>query len=801
MYRDETQSIDLESHAGEAPNRNYTKSEYIKAKPRPPRSGPVLGLASLFLVGTPVLAQDAGEGGSPRGESGAGTGGVVQLEDVNVEAATWTSYNPQNISLQRLPTSILDTPSTINVIPQQVMQDQHTQTVVEALHNAPGITFFGGEGGTQGDNINIRGYSARNDFYRDGIRDPGWYTRDAFSIESIEVLKGPASFLFGRGSTGGVVNMTSKLPQFANFTTIEMSGYTAPGARVTADVNRMLADNVAARIVLLGNDTGVAGRDDIVTKRIGVAPSLRVDMAKDWRLTLSYIFQKDDNIPDYGIPLLPGSYFGTPYGQPAPVNRDTYFGRLSSTLPDTEKVDAHIITMRIDHDLSQDWKVSNETRYSYIDRFVRVRGVQIGTQAPGSTANLYSAATGGTLLNPVPYGYPLSSLYVANTNDFQNHTQNSLLTNQTDLTGHFDTGFLKHTVTTGIELSTEQRSHYRTTFVPGDRVDVGDPNPYPANPGSYPATSTIQDDLSRTIGVYASDQVKLNRYLEVLGGLRYDSFEAWQYAASVATGTLNPTGQYNATTPYNLQNPVTYVSWRAGPVVHPTENSSIYYMHGTSFDPPSEYLVLTGGQQNLQPTTNATDEIGAKVNLLSDKLSLDGALFRTVQQNAIEAINSGLGLYAEVGTTRVQGYELGVAGKLTDLWSVYGGYTFMQGRVLASATSQTTGTFVSAPGDGLQNVPRNTLTLTSTYQILPKLTVGGSMYFVDKRWTSSADVGLVPGYTRFDAMASYKIDEHATVQLNLINLANTTNYETISGYGSATPGPGRSAIATIKMKF
>ncbi len=789
MYTKIDYETDVGTQSTDPVDRNNSKSEYIKSQIRSPRSTSVLGLASLFLMGTPALAQEAGEGGA------------VQLEQVDVAGEKGTAYNPGTISLQRLPTPILDTPATINVIPQQVLQDQHVSTVVEGLHNSPGITFFGGEGGTQGDNINIRGYSARNDFYRDGIRDPGWYTRDAFSVQDIEVLKGPASFLFGRGSTGGVVNMTSKLPKFAEFTTIEMSGYSAPGARVTADINRMVGDNAAARIVLLGNDTGVAGRDNIVTKRIGVAPSFTVNMAQDWKMTLSYIFQKDDNVPDYGIPILPGSYFGTPYGQPAPVSSSTYYGRLSSTLPDTEQVDAHIITMRIDHDLSADWKVSNETRYSYIDRFVRIRAVQIGSQAVGSTPNLYSAASGGVLLNPVPYDYPLSNLYVANTNDFQNHTQNALLTNQTDLVGHFSTWFLQHTFMSGIELSQENRSQYRTTLVRGDLVNIGDPNPYPSNPGSYPATSTLQSDISRTVGVYLSDQVKVNRYLELLGGLRYNSFEAWQYAATVLSNTYTATGQYNATTPYNLSNPVTFVSWRAGPVVHPTENSSVYLMYGTSFDPPSEYLTLSGGQQNLAPTTNATMELGSKINLLGDRLSLNGALFRTTQQNAIEAVNSALGLYAEVGTTRVQGFELGIAGKITDQWSAFGGYTNMAGRVLASATSQTTGTFVSAPGNGLQNVPRNTLTFTTTYALTPKFTVGGTAYFVDKRWTSSTDVALVPGYWRFDAMASYKVDEHMSLQLNLINLANTTNYETISGYGSATPGPGLSAIVTAKMTF
>lgn len=302
-----------------------------------------IGLASVMLADA-ASAQEATQ-----------ENGQIALEQIDVsgsvDARQGSDFNPRTLGLVRVPTPILDTPQSITVVPQKLIQDQRDSTVVEALHNVPGITFFGGEGGTQGDNINIHGYSARNDFYRDGVRDPGWYTRDTFSVQQVEVLKGPSSFLFGRGSTGGVVNLTSKLPVFTDFTTLEMSGYTAPGARVTADVNRTFG-NTAARLILLGNDANVADRDNVVTKRVGAAPSITMNMTPDTRVTLSYIYQRDDNIPDYGIPLLPGSYFGTPYGQPAPVPKNTYYGRLTPGFSDTEQVNAHIVTARIEHDFN-----------------------------------------------------------------------------------------------------------------------------------------------------------------------------------------------------------------------------------------------------------------------------------------------------------------------------------------------------------------------------------------------------------------------------------------------------------------
>ncbi|WP_187278529.1 TonB-dependent siderophore receptor [Methylobacterium sp. WL64] len=741
------------------------------------------GAASLAFVAAPAAGQEAMS--------------IVmdQLDVTTSGPPTGSPYNPRQLQLQRLPTPILDTPQSITVVPQQLIQDQRDSTLVETLRNVPGITMFGGEGGTQGDNINIRGYSARNDFYRDGVRDPGWYTRDTFSIESVEVLKGPSSFLFGRGSTGGVVNVTSKLPFFAaDKVQIDASGYSAPGARVTGDINTVLGDS-AIRLAFLANDTDVAGRDHINTTRFGVAPSLRANLTPDDQVTVSYIYQKDNNIPDYGIPVLPGGYFGTYYGRPAPVSKNTYFGRLSPGFSDTEQVDAHIGTLQYKHTFDQDWSITNTTRYSLIDRFVRVRGVQV------NGTNLYGQATGGAALSSAAlFARPLGSLYVNNTNDFQNHTVNTLFTNQTDLVGHIDTFGLQHTLLSGIELSQETRDQYRTNIAGGSRVNVGFPNPYPTSPGVVPTSSTDTYDVGNTVGVYASDQVKINRYLEILGGLRYDDLSVHQHAATVRTPSYIETGPLNATTPYNVVNKVQFVSWRTGAVVHPVDNASVYFMYGTSFDPSSEYLTITGGQQNLKPTTNETYEAGAKYDLFDSQLSLTGAVFQVTQQNAIEAVDSTNGIYSTVGTTRVQGFELGVAGKITDAWSVFGGYTYLDGRVLKSAQN-TTGAFVSTPGNILANTPHNTFALTSTYLILPGLTVGGSAYYVGERFTSSANTALVPGYWRFDALATYRLTENAALQLNVYNIADTKNFESVSGYGSATPGPGRTFVLTARLTF
>jgi len=762
--------------------RNRQDKRFITAKSRAPALGAAFGIASVMFAPEEALAQSAASSEQV----------TLQQVDVNGAGSGGSAYNPRETTITRLPTKLIDTPQSITIVPQKIIEDQHTSTLVEALHNVPGISFTGGEGGVQGDAVNIRGFSSRNDFYRDGVRDPGFYVRDTFAVEQVEVLKGPSSFLFGRGSTGGVINMTSKLPKFTNFTTIEAAAYTAPGVRSTIDVNRTWGD-VAGRIVMLGNNTALAGRDFVKTTRWGVAPSLTMNMTPQTRATVSYLFQHDYNVPDYGIPMLPGPYFGTPWGQPAPVPKNTYYGQRNPGFADYEATDTHVFTLKLEHEINKDWKATNASRFAYVERHVRIRGTQ------ANATNIFVTPTGGAALNPLPFGYPLGNLYVNNGNFFQSHTQNSQLTNLSDLTGHFNTYSFQHTANVGLELSRETRNHFRSTIgTTSDRVNFGAPNPYPALYGTIPATSTEQDSIGRTVGIYASDQIKLNQYFEIMGGIRYDNLVVWQTNATLDTNSrayLSPNGGA-----YNLVNKVNYVSWRAGGVFHPVENASLYFTYGTSFDPASQFLTITNGQQNTKPTINENIEAGAKYDLFDSKFSLTGALFQITQNNAIETVDAANALYAQVGKVRVRGGEVGFAGKVTEQWSVFGGYTYMDGRVLESAINSA-GSFVTTPGNKLANLPRNMFTLSSTYAITPAFTAGGSVFYSADRYNNSANTNRVPGYWRLDLMASYKLNENFSMQANILNILDTRNFESLSGFGAAQPGTGRAAIISGKYTF
>ena len=221
-------------------------------------------------------------------------------------------------SVSDIPTSFQDTPQNVTVIPQLLLTEQAVNNVQDALKNVPGITLNAGEGGTHGDNINLRGFAASDDFFLDGLRDTGFYTRDSFNLEAIEVYKGPASTLFGRGSTGGVVNQVSKSPQLSDFARGTLVGGTNSELRGTADVNYAFGDSSAFRVNAMGMKSEVADRDFVRNRRWGVAPSVSFGLGQPTTVTVEYFHQEQNDIPDYGIPFA--------FGAPVPVPRNTYYG-------------------------------------------------------------------------------------------------------------------------------------------------------------------------------------------------------------------------------------------------------------------------------------------------------------------------------------------------------------------------------------------------------------------------------------------------------------------------------------------
>jgi catecholate siderophore receptor len=721
----------------------------IRGTARKPFSHAAVGVASALLA-TGAAAQEN-----------------TALPTIDLQNDNGSSYQtPTNASNGRIATPLLNTPSTVNVVNEQVIKDQNVSTVKEALRNVSGVTFRAGEGGNQGDSPYIRGFSAQSDIFRDSVRDPGWYTRDAFNLEAVEVYKGPGSFLFGRGSTGGIINLVTKTPKDRNFGEFTVTGNSGTGARSTLDVNGVASPGVSARIVVMGQGYDIAGRDNVEENRMGVAPSLKFKFSDSTTATLSYLYQRERSVPDYGIPFLNAQYGSMRYV--APVARNTWYGILSQPYPDTTNDDVHSGTAKIEHVINKFVTVTNTTRYTDVHHFQR---------------NVFPEPNASV---PFPN---LNANWTPNRNQVWAH--NTLLTNQTDMIAKFNTGTLEHTMTGGVDLTREDRDFMRNAM--GGQVATNFINPDPwraAGTITAPTFSQLTQAGATDLGVFLADQIKINKYFEILAGGRFEQYRFHQVApiAPVSTGVRD------------IANKADLFSWRVGAVFHPTENSSIYIMRGTSFNPSADNLSISIStaatalsQANLAPEKNETTEIGVKTDVLGGRLSLAAAVFNTVKTNMRVQDTTTSATTVLNGEVEAPGAEFSVVGKLTDKWQVIASYTYVHARI----------TKTTAVGQ-INNVPLsttdNSASIWTTYDIDPKWQIGGGAFFTGSMYGDLPNTAVAPASLRFDAMAAYKITPKSTIQFNIYNLTN--EFYAASVYSNwFVPGASRTFAATWRYTW
>jgi catecholate siderophore receptor len=703
------------------------------------------------------------------------------LPTVNVSDSTLSKdYAPATSSIGgKGETALRDIPQSVTVINRAVLESQAATSMTEALRNVPGITISAGEGGQIGDNINLRGFSARTDIFIDGMRDRGQYTRDTFSLEAIEVLKGPSSMLFGRGSTGGVINQVSKKPNLTPSGEATVSVGTDDYYRSTLDVNKPLSETSALRVAAFGQNVQ-STRDVVQNKDFGVAPSLRFGIGTPTEITLSALIQHNNDIPDYGFPFVTSNGTGT-VRKPinAPANR--YYGYTD----DKFDQDVAVGSMVIRHKISPTLTLRNQLQYS-----------QYKTEASPSPLGAVTRTGGGTpTLND-----PLTLLN-APRQDRDRVINDKSLFNQTELIAKIQTGNVLHTLTTGLEIGrdeyTEDRYSWNTT-AGNAAINLG--NPVNGTRTGTRLLGRTSETTANTLAVYANDQIDLNKQWKLVAGLRWDRFDA---ETSVNLNTL-PAG---FTTTAGLPVPAhtdTMLSPRAGLIYQPTDTASYYVSYGVSFNPAAETVVenaTTPAQLasfNLEPEKNRSIEVGAKLDYLEGNLSFNTALFRIEKTNA-RTTDPLTNIVSLDGNVRVQGVELGVVGRLTPAWQILAGYTFLDGKVVKGVVGTGADAGIPSQGKTLQNTPRHNASVWTTYSFLGNWEAGGGLLYASDRYVNNFETAQIDGYTRADATLAYKQKKYG-IRLNLQNLTDKKYFETSSG-GRATPVRGRTAIVTVAYWF
>jgi catecholate siderophore receptor len=651
-----------------------------------------------------------------------------------------SSYVVPQSSLSKFPEPLLNTPQSIIIVPQKLVEEQAGTTLRDALRNVPGITVAAGEGGgSQGDSFTLRGFNARNDMFIDGVRDSGSYFRDSFNFDSVEVLKGPSSTYFGRGSTGGIINQVSKVPRLDPSYNGIFSAGSGLLLRGTIDVNQPIPQvlpNAAFRINLVAQRADVVERDKIEGKRLGFAPSIAFGLGTPTQITLSYLLQHEDNIPDYGFPYINGA--------PLRVDRSTFYGL---TKEDHEKTLVNIGTIRLDHSFNDIFNLRNTLRYSHVDRD--------------------SAVTNPTAVLP----------NTLNRSRPQRDTQESILSNQTDLTAKFDTYGFKHSATTGLEVSRETFDLVRWAST-GPNTTINNPNN-----NQLPSLKTLAADSdTRAIGfgVYAADQIKLNQYFDIVGGVRWDNFDT-----DVKDDFLNARRKQIDKMWSN----------RGGLVFHPTPSQSYYFSYGTSFNPSAEGVALGVATTGTPPEKNQIFEVGAKIEFFDGALSLQSAVFRIDKTNARTPNPDDPTLPNVVtGKQRSQGFEVGLTGRLLPSLNIFSGYTFLDTEILKDNTVP------SIVGNEIANVPKHSANLWTTYDFLEKWQVGGGPTYVGSRFSNNANANRIPGFVRWDSTIAYQITRNIQLRFNAIDLTNQLYFDSISG-SKAVPAAGRTFVGSMGIKF
>lgn len=682
---------------------------------------------------------------------------VILFLHAGVQSVEVKAIVPPVIS-PKFPAPLLETPQSIDVVPQAVMREEGVATLRDTLRNVAGISLAAGEGGSQGDNLTIRGFTARNDIFLDGMRDFGSYYRDPFDLQNVEVMQGPSGVMFGRGSTGGVVNQQTKTPNLSTAMTGALTYGTDQTKRVTADMNRPLPSlgrGTAFRLNLMADEGGVAGRNIATERRLGVAPSLAFGLGTTTQWMFSYLHMNEDDIPDYGIPWL--------FNGPAPVPREDYYGFQNGNFLRTY-VDMGTATM--ERMVSPGLSIQNQARYAHY-----IRDVQITEPRVDPSTSLET---------------PLDEITI-DRNQIAVNSIETFLDDQLDATLRFHTGSFAHTLVAGVEGARETSSPTRLSLTGVPKTNLLNPDPSQPFSGASRIRSVV-NTTALSYGLYALDTMKLGAKWSVMGGIRWDYFDA-NYAQGVA-----PASAFK-----RIDKQPTY---RAALVYSPTRNSSLYFDYGTSFDPSAESLSLSAATANLPPEQNRTFEVGGKWDALAGRTSLRAAIFSTEKTNAREPDPDNPLLDVLAGVERVNGFEVEQHGRLTSRWELLASYALLDSKLVQSQY------YPAAVGAPLANVPRNTFSFWSAYKLPWRVEAGGGGEFVDRRTASSTapfdpTTGLVkevPGYWEFNAMARYPLTERLSLQINLYNLANKYYYDEIHP-AHIIPGAGRSALVSLLFKF
>jgi catecholate siderophore receptor len=649
-------------------------------------------------------------------------------------------------SATKTDTALIDVPQAVSVVTRDLMQDQAMQSLMDVARYVPGAGMAQGEGNR--DTIILRGNSSTSDFFLDGVRDDVEYFRDLYNLDRVEILKGPNAMIFGRGGAGGVVNRVTRQANWQPVRELSLQGGSWDNRRATFDFGDAMTDGIAARITGVYEDSE-SYRDGFELERKGINPTAAFAIGEATVLRFSYEYYDYDRVADRGIPSLAAP---TAVDGPFRTDESTFFGDPGQS-PTSATVNQ--ASMTIDHAFNDDVHLRNRTVYADYDKFYQ---------------NVYA----GGAVDPATNLVPLAA--------YNNQQLRENFFNQTDLTFSARTGPVGHEFLVGMELGEQTTDNARMTglfngtdaafLVPADDPRVSVPVTF-----APIETDNTNHGTATIAALYVQDQLQLSQDWLAIVGLRYDSFEM-DFRDRRGAGL-------------DLESSDDLLSPRGGLIYKPAENVSLYASYSMTYVPRagSQLASLAPTNAALDPEEFENFEVGAKWDL-NPSLSLTAALFQLDRRNVAIPDPNDPTVSILVDGQRTEGLELGVSGRISESWSIQGGYAYQDGQLTDRAGGTT-----------LAQLPKHVASMWNRYDITAAWGVGLGVVYQTEMFAASDNLVELPEFTRVDAGVFYTPSERLRMQVNVENLLDERYYPNAHNNNNITPGSPPAVRATVTASF
>ena len=736
---------------------------------------PLGALAAGFGLASAALAQTAPAPEAAKTENAL----PVVRAKASAERAGKDDYQAVETRIGKGKQELRDIPNSITVVTERLMDDRNLDTMKEVLKNTAGITFLAAEGGEE--DIRLKGFplQATGDIFVDGMRDPAFYDRDTFFFDRLELIQGSASMLFGRGSTGGAVNMVTKSPLLMDQNEVAVTMASHNYIRAVGDFNVKTGESSALRVgtMITKADNNGAGSS---LDKTGIAGTYRLGIGEVDEFSASLYHLDNRNGMNYGMPFIrPTTTSPVQDTTLLPLDPTAYYG-MASDYNDGEATQA---TLTHTHRFSSTVEVVSKLRSARYERDQRAGTVRFAAAAaqPGRVA--VSLATFG----PDTVITRGSQLKIQ---DLQT------LHAQSDLSAKFESLGFKHEVQAGIDYAKEEKQVFGARSAAQGGVTLTKPNTTVGKPNDGASIDeasrvlrTANEYTSQGVGVYAQDLLQITKEWKLLLGLRYDKLKGDYDTFTIPNNAAGPV----TTTGYRMN--VSEWSKRAAVLFQPNERMSFYFGGATSFNTSGDAYSLSADNQNIPPEQAINVELGGKIDSADGRLTSRFSIFRATklhERNTDPLVN----LVTLSGKRHVAGIEGNLTGRITPQWEVYGSFMWLPVAKIDVGA-------VGAEGQGTRPslTPQYSGTLWTTYQVTPKFRAGGGVNGRSGQQPLRNPGYYVPKFMTLDLMAEYQlVQDRVSFKANLINVGNKLYADSLYP-GHYIPGAGRLFSLTGTVKF